>query len=65
MSGEEQANPSGPIRVPRPSEAFAAYCDNEFDRRRNSDEGFDEASYREAMQLALAKIRRLEEEGYA
>ncbi|WP_428607810.1 nodulation protein E [Sedimenticola sp.] len=65
MSGEEQRDQSGPVRVPRPSEAFSAYCNAEFDRRRNSGEAFDEAAYREAMQLTLQKIRQLEEEGYA
>ncbi|WP_428623836.1 nodulation protein E [Sedimenticola sp.] len=65
MSGEEQHDQSGPVRVPRPSEAFSAYCNAEFDRRRNSGEAFDEAAYREAMQLTLQKIRQLEEEGYA
>lgn len=65
MSGEEQISQTGPIRVPRPSEAFSAYCNAEFERRRNSDEPFDEATYHEAMQLTLRKIRQLEEEGYA
>lgn len=65
MSGEEQVKQSGALAVPRPSEAFSAYCNAEFDRRRNSGEAFDEATYREAMQLALRKIERLEEEGYA
>ncbi|WP_260292916.1 nodulation protein E [Sedimenticola hydrogenitrophicus] len=65
MSGEEPVSHSGSPGVPRPSEAFSAYCNAEFDRRRNSGETFDEATYREAMQLALSKIERLEEEGYA
>ncbi len=65
MSGEEQVNHSGTSGIPRPSEAFSAYCNAEFDRRRNSDEPFDEATYHEAMQLTLRKIRQLEEEGYA
>lgn len=65
MSGEEQINQSGPIGVPRPSEAFSAHCEAEFERRRNSGEPFDEATYHEAMALALRKIRQLEEEGYA
>jgi len=65
MSGEEQISTVEPIRVRRPSEAFSAYCEAEFERRRNSGESFDEATYSEAMKLALRKIRQLEEEGYA
>jgi hypothetical protein len=65
MSGEEQVNHSGSSVDTGPSEAFIAYCNAEFDRRRNSDEPFDEAAYREAMELTLHKIRALEEEGYA
>lgn len=38
MTGEEQISQTGPIRVQRPSEAFSAYCNAEFERRRNSDE---------------------------
>lgn len=65
MSGEEQISPVEPLQVRRPSEVFSAYCEAEFERRRNSGESFDEATYSEAMQLALRKIRQLEEEGYA
>ena len=65
MLGEEQINPSDSSAESGPSEAFIAYCNAEFDRRRNSGEPFDEAAYREAMALTLNKIRALEEEGYA
>jgi hypothetical protein len=46
----------------RPSEEFAKFCTAEFERRRNSGEGFDESAYEQAMQLALKKLRLLEEE---
>lgn len=46
----------------QPSEEFANYCAAEFERRRNSGEAFDEGGYREAMELALKKLRLLEEE---
>jgi len=46
----------------QPSEEFADYCAAEFERRRNSGEPFDEAAYREAMELAVKKLRLLEEE---
>lgn len=65
MSGEEQVNPPVTLTVTRPSEAFTSFCMAEFERRRNSGEPFDETSYRDAMNLALEKIRALEEEGYA
>jgi hypothetical protein len=45
----------------RPTDDFADYCAAEFERRRNSGEPFDEPAYEEAMQLALTKLRLLEE----
>ncbi|WP_456378414.1 hypothetical protein [Thiolapillus sp.] len=47
------------------SEEFVAYCTAEFERRRNSGEEFDEAVYREAMEMTLTRLRQLEEEGLA
>lgn len=47
------------------SEEFAAYCTAELERRRNSGEEFDETIYREAMEMALNRLRQLEEEGLA
>ena len=44
---------------------FAAYCEAEFERRRNSEEPFDEAGYREAMEMTLRRLRTLEDEGHA
>lgn len=49
-----------PIEV-APSEEFAAYSEAEFERRLNSGEFFDEQRYRQAMQLVVEKLRRLEE----
>ena len=48
-----------------PSEEFRAYCEAEFERRLNSGDGFDEAHYRAAMEMAADKLRRLETEGAA
>ncbi len=48
-----------------PSEEFAAYCEAEFERRQNSGDEFDEASYRDAMEMAMKKLILLEEEGLA
>jgi len=48
-----------------PSEEFSAYCNAEFERRLNSGEEFDEAGYRQAMEVTLRKLVLLEEEGVA
>ncbi|RMG35893.1 MAG: hypothetical protein D6720_06185 [Gammaproteobacteria bacterium] len=60
---------SSPSRVEstsnKPSAEFAAWCEAEFERRRNSSGDFDESHYRQAMELVLDKLHRLEEEGKA
>ncbi len=48
-----------------PSEEFAVYCEDEFERRLNSGEDFDLAAYREAMELVMTKLKLLEAEGMA
>ncbi len=65
MSLENEIRPLPTARQQSVSDAFAAYCEAVFERRRNSEEDFDEAAYREAMELALARLRSLEEEGLA
>lgn len=59
MSGSK-ASPPG---TKKPSEEFVVYCEAEFERRLNSGEPFDEKTYRVAMDMALEKLQRLEEEG--
>ena len=39
-----------------PAKVFAEFCDAEFERRRNSDDNFDEESYLEAMNIVLRKL---------
>lgn len=46
----------------RPSAAFAAYCDAELERLRDSGGAFDEPRFRAAMNLALARLRVIEKE---
>ena len=65
MSLETEIKPLPSYRQKAVSEEFAAYCEAVFERRRNSEEDCDEAAYREAMELALARLRKLEEEGLA
>jgi hypothetical protein len=58
-AGKEK--PLGSSILQGPVQEFSAYCEAEFERRRNGDEPFDEAGYREAMELALGKLRALTE----
>jgi hypothetical protein len=45
------------------SRDFFDYCTDELQRRRDSGEAFDEAIFREAMELVLRRLQHLEEEG--
>jgi len=65
MSLETEIKPLPTARQKSVTEAFEAYCEAVFERRRNSEEEFDEVAYREAMELALARLHQLEEEGLA
>ena len=67
---QENVNESDTSKLPRgtkviPSEEFINYCEVEFERRLNSGEEFDEAGYREAMEMVLAKLKHIEAEGQA
>ena len=65
MSGPEPEQEQDSTAIKTPSQDFAAYCEAEFERRLNSGEDFDEQRYREAMQLVMGKLQRLEDEGEA
>ena len=65
MSEEPQVKPLNTSELMGPSQDFKAYCEAEFERRRNSGEPFDEKRYREAMEMTMRKLQVLEEEGYA
>ncbi len=45
-----------------PLQDFLAFCEAEFERRRDTGEEFDEAAYKEAMDLVVRKFQALEEE---
>ena len=64
-SPEGQPEENRPKVSKRPSLEFAAYCEAEFERRRNSGGEFDETGYQEAMEMVLTKLHRLEEAGLA
>lgn len=51
------------LRVKKPSEEFAAYCEAEFERRLNSGQAFSEIQYRKAMTMVMDRLIKLEEEG--
>jgi hypothetical protein len=38
---------------------FTAYCEAEFERRRNSDKHFDQPHYQAAMQWVVDKLKQL------
>ena len=48
--------PLGHSELNGPARDFADFCDAEFERRRNSDEPFDEDAYLEAMNIVLRKL---------
>jgi hypothetical protein len=48
---------------PSPATAFAAWCREEEERRRDSGEGFDEAAFRAAVDLAVSRLKAVEREG--
>ncbi|MES9870262.1 MAG: nodulation protein E [Sedimenticola sp.] len=65
MTAEHEVKPLSTSELQGPSKDFTDYCEAEFERRRNSGEPFDEAEYREAMEMTLRRLQALEEEGYA
>jgi len=61
------SNESAPLKQAElygPAKDFSEYCEAEFQRRRNSDDSFDEASYREAMNMVMRKLQALVSEAY-
>ena len=65
MSLEKEIRPLPTEEGGSVSEAFSDYCEALFERRRNSEEDFDESAWREAGELVLARLHALEEEGKA
>ncbi|HHH39597.1 MAG TPA: hypothetical protein ENK50_08490 [Sedimenticola sp.] len=70
MSEQEQQrkNDTRPLEsagLRGPAASFAAFCEVELERRRNSDEPFDEALFREAMEMTLRRLQSRGEEATA
>lgn len=59
MAKKKSERPLGAARLRNPEQEFTSYCEAEFERRRSSDEPFDEAAYREAMAMTLEKLRAI------
>lgn len=45
-----------------PARVFAEFCDAEFERRRNSDDDFNEEAHQEAMDIVLRKLNSTNEQ---
>jgi len=65
MSADQKIKPLSTSGLLGPARDFSEYCEAEFERRRNSGNAFNEAAYREAMEMTLRRLQALEEEGYA
>ena len=66
MPSSEQAASLNLHRSQLAADAFAEYCDSERERRRNTgDEGFDPVLFDQAVELVVAGLRQLEQEGLA
>ncbi|MGD2082262.1 MAG: hypothetical protein PVF91_04810 [Chromatiales bacterium] len=63
MAGESEDKPLGSSESLGPAQDFAAFCEEERERRRNSGEAFDEEGFDEAVDLVLRKLSALAEEG--
>lgn len=59
---QNEDKPSGAAERRGPLQDFLAYCEAEFERRRDSGVDFEEAPYREAMDLVVRKFQALDEE---
>lgn len=49
----------------KPSVAFETYCQHELERRRDAGARLDEERFRVAVELAVARLRRMENEDEA
>jgi hypothetical protein len=64
MPPSEQTPDQAPQGLGISATEFIAYCDTERERRRNSGEPFDEERFAQALELVLAKLRVLADEGW-
>jgi hypothetical protein len=61
MPKPDEEKPLGSSILQGPAQEFSVYCEAEFERRRIGDEPFDEAAYKDAMELVLSKLQALAE----
>ena len=60
-----EARPLSLHRPQRATESFAAFSQEERERRLNSGDEFDQALFDEAVGLVIRKLEKLQEEGLA
>ena len=66
MSSPEHSTSLNLHRSQLAADAFVEYCNSERERRRNTgDEGFNPALFDEAVEMVVARLRQLEQEGLA
>jgi len=64
MALSEQTTGSSREGLGGSAEEFLNYCNAERERRLNSGEPFDQAAFDEAVEMVLARLRALAEEGW-
>ena len=47
--------------IERPSVAFAGYCEQELERRRDAEQALDEGRFRAAVQLVVDRLQAMEQ----
>ena len=63
MSGSEESKPLSSPHLKGSATEFAADCEQEFERRRNSSEPFDEKLFTDTVAMVLKRLRTIEHEG--
>ena len=63
MSGSDDTKPLSSSRLKGSVTEFASYCDQEFERRRNSSEPFDATLFKDTVEMVLNRLRTIEREG--
>lgn len=57
MPQKHKSKPLSSSGIRGPEAHFKAYCEDEYDRRSNSGEPFDDVLFEEAVKLAKRKLR--------
>ncbi|MES9947419.1 MAG: nodulation protein E [Candidatus Thiodiazotropha sp.] len=65
MSSSNQTTQQENLSLGASAQEFLDYCRAEKERRLNSGEAFDEATFDQAMQMVINKLRMLADEGWS